>query len=71
MEPDSVCGSAPPGLVRDVGLDVDTLRGLLREQTNLIRESGNRALEEAMTKIQLRHEEYCGLIEARVQQLSD
>ncbi|CAE7241479.1 ODA2 [Symbiodinium sp. KB8] len=67
MEPDRGCGSAPPGL--EVGVDVGTLRKLLMEQSDRIRESGDRVLGEAITKIQQKHEEYFVLIDAKVQQL--
>ncbi|CAE7334606.1 unnamed protein product [Symbiodinium microadriaticum] len=69
MEPDRGCGSAPPGL--EVGVDVGTLRKLLMEQSDRIRESGDRVLEEAITRIQQKHEEYFVLIDAKVQQLSE
>ena len=69
MEPDHGCGSAPPGL--EVGVDVGTLRQLLLEHSDRIRESGNHVLQEAMTKIQQKHEEYFVLIENKVQRLSD
>ena len=59
--------SAPPGL--EVGLDVSTLRQLLLEQSDKIRESGDRALAAAMPKLRQKQEEY--LIEAKVQRLSD
>ena len=52
-------------------MDVGTLRKLLMEQSDRIRESGDRVLGEAMTKIQQKHEEYFVLIEAKVQRLSD
>ena len=58
---------APPGL--EVGLDVSTLRQLLLEQSDKIRESGDRALAAAMPKLRQKQEEY--LIEAKVQRLSD
>ncbi|CAE7179005.1 unnamed protein product [Symbiodinium necroappetens] len=69
MEPDRGCGSAPPGL--EVGVDVGTLRKLLMEQSDRIRESGDRVLGEAITRIQQKHEEYFVLIDATVQQLSE
>ena len=59
--------SAPPGL--EVGLDVSTLRQLLLEQSDKIRESGHRCLAAAMPKLRQKQEEY--LIEAKVQRLSD
>ena len=69
MEPDRGCGSAPPGL--EMGVEVSTLRKLLMEQSDRIRESGDRVLREAMAKIQQKQEEYFALIEAKVQRLSD
>ena len=69
MEPDRGCGFAPPGL--EVGLDVSTLRQLLLEQSDKIRESGDRVLGAGMTKLRQKQEEYFNLIEAKVQRLSD
>ena len=48
-----------------------TLRKLLMEQSDRIRESGDRVLGEAITKIQQKHEEYFVLIDGKVQQLSE
>ena len=58
-------------LVREVEVTLTVLRELLREQTIRISDSGSRALRDATTTVQLKHEEYLALIEARVQRLSD
>ncbi|CAE7353339.1 unnamed protein product [Symbiodinium sp. CCMP2456] len=77
MEP----ADAPPGLRAascEVEVDINMLRGLLARQTELLQQSGKKAMDDIMTRVQKLWEEGFESVEARlaaqkeaVQQLSD